>query len=445
MLPLIKEKNKTPIIFMMGGPGSGKGTQCNKLKELGYHHIALGDILRKMIQENAPENRAFIEKLKADMKAGVSSDGGEAIDIIKKEMAMHPEAVGFLIDGYPRTPEQLVRFEREIGSCDTVLYLETTTDIMQQRMLKRAEAEHRIDDTTKTFTHRIQQFSENTQKIIEVLRKRQNTRFLTINASENIDTVFQRIKQQLKITHVSIIGLAGRSGSGKTTIAKDIAEHFGLANCATIPIDMYYKDLSHLPLEERKKCNFDDPSSIDFGLLSEHLTQLKQGNSIEVPFFDFQTMTRKELSTPTLVHPKKMVIVEGIFALYPENLLRRYNATIYVHTDDDVCLARRILRDETPSRPAKEIIERYLNHVKPMKEIFIDPAEEKADFVFNNNSSLSAKDKTPLFAFINTKIALPQPNYSNDSNLLFFMRKNALPVQPVRSLLQSRILNHARS
>jgi uridine kinase len=392
------KKNKQPIIFVMGGPGSGKGTQCDKLKALNYHHIAMGDILRRMIQENQDSDDPFIKQLIANMKSGVSTGTREGIEIIRREMAAHPEAAGFLIDGYPRTPAQLARFEREIGACDKVLYLDTTEEMMQQRILARADSAHRIDDNKETAIRRIQQFKQNTKPMIEALRRRNNVHLLQVDTSGSIEDVFQHIVMRLSQPKVKILGVAGQSGSGKTTIANKLTQE--IKDCAIISIDNYYKDLSDLSPEERQKCNFDHPDSIDFDLLIQHLLDLMQGKSIEVPIYDFNEMIRKKETIH--IAPKRNIIVEGILSLYPKELRQLFDAKIYIDTDADVCLIRRILRDQNGSRPVADIFSRYLKDVKPMSKQFVYPAKGKADFVLDNNSK-SDDDVARLLAFLKRK------------------------------------------
>lgn len=140
-----------------------------------------------------------------------------------------------------------------------------------------------------------------------------------------------------------IIGVAGGSGSGKTTVVNKIVKNFGRDDVLLIEHDSYYRDLSHLPLEQRKKQNFDHPSSLETELMIRHLDALKQGYKIEIPIYDFVAHTRSDKSVTAST--KKIILIDGILIFTKSNLRQSMDIKIFVDTDDDVRLLRRLKRD----------------------------------------------------------------------------------------------------
>jgi len=198
---------------------------------------------------------------------------------------------------------------------------------------------------------------------------------------------------------ITIIAVAGPSGAGKTTIAQKIHEHYGAEQCLTIPSDNYYQDLGHLSLEERNNVNFDHPDSLDFQLLAEHLQLLKQGESIEIPTYDFATHTRGKQTLH--VSPKPIIIIEGILILHPECLTRLYDTKLFVDAASDICFIRRLKRDMAErGRSMEQVIAQYEQHVKPMFDAFVAPCKASADMIINNMTSC---DITPLIAHLDNK------------------------------------------
>ena len=177
-----------------------------------------------------------------------------------------------------------------------------------------------------------------------------------------------------------IIGIAGGTGSGKSTVVNKIISKLPENEVALISQDSYYKDNSHLPLEERQKINFDHPSSLEFDLLAKHLQELKDGKSIEEPTYSYLTCTRnKETKT---VAPRKVVIVEGILILTDPVLRNMFDIKLFVYADDDVRLSRVIQRDIVErGRTVKTVLERYDATVKPMHSQFIEPSKRYADLI----------------------------------------------------------------
>ncbi len=177
-----------------------------------------------------------------------------------------------------------------------------------------------------------------------------------------------------------LIGIAGGTGSGKTTIAKKIIEQIGTDNVVIIPQDAYYRDRNNLPLEEREKINYDHPSSFDITLLIKHLRQLGAGKDVPSLSYDYVSHTRKIL--PGKVPSKPVTILEGIMVLENENLRRMLDIKLYVDTDPDVRIIRRLRRDiHERGRSFESVIQQYLSSVRPMHLKFVAPSRRYADVI----------------------------------------------------------------
>lgn len=177
-----------------------------------------------------------------------------------------------------------------------------------------------------------------------------------------------------------IIGIAGGTGSGKTTVVKKIVESLAADEVAVLPLDSYYKDSSMVPVEERQNINFDHPNAFDWELLSEHIDMLRRGQAIEQPVYSYLTCTRQ----PETVHvePRKVIIIEGILALSDRKLCRQMDLRIFVDADPDERLIRVIQRDVLErGRTAEAVMERYVKVLKPMHLEFIEPAKRVADLI----------------------------------------------------------------
>jgi uridine kinase len=176
-----------------------------------------------------------------------------------------------------------------------------------------------------------------------------------------------------------VIGIAGGTGAGKTTVARLVTENVG-ESVTRIPVDNYYHDLSHLDFEERKRRNYDHPSAFEWDLLREQLTALLEGRSVEMPQYDFSAHNREP--ERTTVEPTDVIILEGILALYDETVNEMLDLRLYVETDADVRILRRIQRDVIErGRDLEGVIEQYLSTVKPMHEQFIEPTKRNADLI----------------------------------------------------------------
>lgn len=177
-----------------------------------------------------------------------------------------------------------------------------------------------------------------------------------------------------------VIGIAGGTGSGKTTVVKKIIEKLPAGEVAVISQDSYYKDNSHLPLEERQKINYDHPASIEFELLVDHIIKLKAGNPVPEPIYSYLTCTRSEETIE--IKPKAVVIIEGILVLSPAILREQMGIKVYVDCDSDVRLSRVIQRDIIErGRNVEAVLERYEKTVRPSHLQFIEPTKRFADII----------------------------------------------------------------
>ncbi|HZH59712.1 MAG TPA: uridine kinase [Metabacillus sp.] len=177
-----------------------------------------------------------------------------------------------------------------------------------------------------------------------------------------------------------VIGVAGGSGSGKTSVTKAIYEHFKGHSILMLEQDFYYKDQSHLPFEQRLNTNYDHPLAFDNDLLIEHLNALLNHNTIEKPVYDYTLHTRSE--DVIIVEPKDVIILEGILILEDERLRDLMDIKLYVDTDADLRIIRRILRDiKERGRSIDSVIEQYISIVRPMHNQFIEPTKRYADII----------------------------------------------------------------
>lgn len=177
-----------------------------------------------------------------------------------------------------------------------------------------------------------------------------------------------------------IIGIAGGSGSGKTTLVDAILEKVPYEKISLLPQDAYYKDSSHLPMEQRRALNFDHPDAIEWDLLLKHVRQLKNGESIDCPTYSMLTCSREEETIR--IQPKDVLIVEGILLFTQADLCNEMDMRIYLEVESDNRLSRIIERDmKSRNRSAEQVIERYYKTVRPMHEEFIEPSRKRADMM----------------------------------------------------------------
>jgi uridine kinase len=177
-----------------------------------------------------------------------------------------------------------------------------------------------------------------------------------------------------------IIGVAGGSGSGKTTVINHIVSTIGEENLVCIQHDSYYRNLKHLTFEERSRQNFDHPSSLETELMIRHLKALKEGYQVEVPIYDFTKHIRKDEST--LIEPKKIILVDGILIFSEKDLRKLLDIKLFVDTDDDIRLLRRIRRDILErERSLENVLNQYEKYVRPMHLEFVEPSKRYADII----------------------------------------------------------------
>ena len=181
------------------------------------------------------------------------------------------------------------------------------------------------------------------------------------------------------MNNILTIGIAGGTGSGKTTITKRIMERFG-GNVSVVNHDNYYKAHDEMSYEERCKLNYDHPDAFENDLMIEHLKQLKAGNSVYCPVYDYTVHNRSK--DTVLIKPAKVILVEGILILADKQLCDEMDIRVFVDTDADVRILRRIVRDvKKRERTLESVIDQYLTTVKPMHEAFVEPSKKNAHII----------------------------------------------------------------
>ncbi len=188
-----------------------------------------------------------------------------------------------------------------------------------------------------------------------------------------------------------VVGIAGGTASGKTTVARKIHQALSPSGIAFIDQDSYYRDLKHLPLAERREINFDHPDAFDTSLLVDHLRALKAGRPIEKPVYDFVSSTRE--GRTDVVQPAEIILIEGILVLHIEAVRQELDVRIYVETEDDVRIIRRLTRDiKERGRDFDHVVNQYFRHVRPMHFGFVEPSKRWADIIVphggNNDTAI---------------------------------------------------------
>ena len=177
-----------------------------------------------------------------------------------------------------------------------------------------------------------------------------------------------------------VIGIAGASGSGKTTLSAKILEVIGAENIAILPHDAYYRNQTEKSLEERLKVNYDHPASLETELMIEHLRELKAGNAVEIPVYDFVNHTRA--AERKLIEPKRLILVEGILIFAERKLRQHFDMKLFVDTDQDICFIRRLQRDIVErGRTMDSVVNQYLEMVRPAFLEFVEPTKRYADVI----------------------------------------------------------------
>jgi len=203
-----------------------------------------------------------------------------------------------------------------------------------------------------------------------------------------------------------LIGIAGGTGSGKTSVSREIIKEFTTGEVAVIQLDSYYKDLAHMSFEERNKQNFDHPDAMDFELLNSHLSSLMQWQSAKIPCYDFGLHTRKEESD--CIEPHHVLVLEGILTLWDSMIRELMDIKLFVETPDDIRFIRRLTRDRVErERSTQSVIDQYLHTVRPMHKQFVEPTKIYADLIIPEGGK-----NTVAIDLIQTKIKsiLPREN-----------------------------------
>ncbi len=186
-----------------------------------------------------------------------------------------------------------------------------------------------------------------------------------------------------------IIGVAGGSGSGKSTVTEQIVHAVGEENVTVFIQDNFYLDRSHLSMEERNRVNFDHPAALDWDLMTKLLQDLENGVPVEMPQYDFKTHTRSKETK--LVVPAKIIVVEGIFGLYSDEMCKQMALRIFVDTAGDIRLMRRLKRDISErNRTLDSVIEQYSKFVRPMYKKFVEPTKQVAHIIIPHGSNKAA-------------------------------------------------------
>jgi uridine kinase len=182
------------------------------------------------------------------------------------------------------------------------------------------------------------------------------------------------------VSNPLIIGIAGGSGSGKSTVARKVAESLKYLSVAFIDMDAYYRNFTSISLEERRKVNWDHPDAFDFDLLTEHLRDLSERRAIEKPVYDFVTHLRSDASVR--IEPADVIVIDGILLFVDERVRDLCDVKVFVDAEADIRLIRRLRRDmRARGRPLNEIIDQYLSTVQPMHLQFVEPSKRYADII----------------------------------------------------------------
>ncbi|MGQ3051897.1 MAG: uridine kinase [Roseateles sp.] len=188
-----------------------------------------------------------------------------------------------------------------------------------------------------------------------------------------------------------VIGVAGGSGSGKSTVTREVLAAIGPEKVAVVMQDDYYRDQSDMPPEDRRKQNYDHPDAFDWPLMAQHLATLRRGEAIEMPVYDFAADNRS--SETITVKPAPVIVVEGLFALYDAKLRNMMSLKIYVDTASDVRFIRRLQRDISErGRSTESVVQQYLDTVRPMHKQFIEPTKRNADVILPHGANGAAVD-----------------------------------------------------
>ncbi len=418
-------KTDSEVIFLLGGPGSGKGTLGEKItKEYGYILISAGDLLR---EEKSNPNSEYGNLIKEYQAEGKIVPSEITIGLIKNKIfELNNKGIyKILIDGFPRNQENLDTWNKIIGDAiklKFVIYLKVSEKIMVDRVLKRGETSGRADDNKETVVKRIKVFNEQSLPVINHYKKNKLVR--EIDASKAPEEVFNSVKKIFKggasksKSNKYIIGVAGASGCGKTYFAKFLKEKL-VANGISVELlscDNYYKNYSEkknsngtwiTPAENNEpNYNWDVPAALDLKLLKDHLEQFHNNIDIDIPDYSFKECHRMEKPSKTIKSSDvQVLIVEGLFVLYDEDLVSQLSLKVFIESNSEACLARRIFRDfvegraidttasnEKKNKAFINFMDVYKSNIYPAYIQYIEPTKKYADLIINSEVDYSNTD-----------------------------------------------------
>jgi UMP-CMP kinase len=429
---------KPEVIFLLGGPGSGKGTLGEKIAEtFEYKPISAGDLLREEKERPGSKNGALIKEYQAEGKIVPSEI---TIGLIKAKI-LELSSNGFhkfLLDGFPRNDENLKLWNEIVGDSiklKFVIFLNCSEKIMIDRVLKRGQTSGRADDNIETVTKRIKVYNEQTLPVIKYYKKMKMVK--EVDSSKTPEQIFNIVKKLFannKIMKGSsnsnknnsnnsnnsnnkyIIGVAGASGCGKTYFSNYLKELIEKDfSVEIISCDDYYKSYSEekksngkwiTPNDRDPNFNWDVPDVLDLKLLSDNLSDFKKNIDISIPDYDFVESHRRE-KPKKIIKSKdiQIIIVEGLYVLYDDDLRSKFNLKIFIDADNEVCLGRRIFRDivegrntpkdatiEEKNKALEQLIKVYKKNIRPSYIKYIDPTKVFADFIINSEINYKTTD-----------------------------------------------------
>jgi UMP-CMP kinase len=426
-------KNIIPeIIFLLGGPGSGKGTLGEKIAETyEYKPISAGDLLREEKDKPGSKNGKLIKEF---ILEGKIVPAEITISLIKdKILELNSKGFNkFLLDGFPRNKENLEKWNEIVGKSiklKFVIFLNCSEKIMVERVLKRGLTSGRSDDNKETVEKRIKVYNEQTLPVIKHYEKLKMVN--EIDSSKTADQVFNSVKKLFKNDNKSnnnksnksnksnkyVIGVAGASGCGKTYFSeflkKQLEKNFTVE---IISCDDYYISYSDkknskgewlTPVENGEPdYNWDIPIRLDLKLLKDDLIKFKSGKNISIPEYDFKVTHRKSKPKYTIKSDDvQVIIVEGLYVLYDKDLLNEFDLKIFIESDSEICLARRVFRDigegrridinasnEEKNKIFINLINVYKKNILPSYIQFIEPTKKNADLIINSEIDYSNTD-----------------------------------------------------
>ena len=424
---------KPEVIFLLGGPGSGKGTLGEKIAEtFEYKPISAGDLLREEKERPGSKNGALIKEYQAEGKIVPSEI---TIGLIKAKI-LELSSNGFhkfLLDGFPRNDENLKLWNEIVGDSiklKFVIFLNCSEKIMIDRVLKRGETSGRADDNIETVTKRIKVYNEQTLPVIKYYKKMKMVK--EVDSSKTPEQIFNIVKKLFTNNKIMkganntnknnsnnskyIIGVSGASGCGKTYFSNYLKELIEKDfSVEIISCDDYYKNYSEekkpngkwiTPNDRDPNFNWDVPDVLDLKLLSDNLNDLKKNIDISIPDYDFVECHRRE-KPKKIIKSKdiQIIIVEGLYVLYDEDLRSQFNLKIFIDADNEVCLGRRIFRDivegrqlsinasiEEKKKALEKLITVYKKNIRPSYIKYIDPTKVFADFIINSEINYKTTD-----------------------------------------------------